>query len=105
MYDRKSFTKTLDAVKNMYENTEIDEAKMGQMVPYHVLNNKVMDHMQMKKKLERHIKRHTGIDTYHDGDDLVHSKTDETIMTSVGKSKKNFDAIAQHVKKNHTKEK
>ena len=105
MYDRKAFTKTLDAVKNMYENTEIDEAKMGQMVPYHVLNNKVMDHMQMKKKLERHIKKHAGVDTYHDGDDLVHSKTDETIMTSVGKSKKNFDAIAQHVKKNHTKEK
>jgi len=103
MYDRKSFTKTLEAVQDFYENTEIDEAKMGQMVPYHVLNNKVMDHMQMKKKLERHIKRHAGVDTYHDGDDLVHSKTDKTIMTSVGKSMKNFDAIAQHVKKNHTK--
>ena len=101
MYDRKSFTKTLDAVKNMYENTEIDEAKMGQMVPYHVLNNKVMDAMVMKKKLERHIKKHAGVSTYHDGDDLVHSKTNKTIMTSVGKSKKNFDAIAQEVKKKH----
>tara|TARA_B100000287_G_C20247663_1_gene628800 strand:- start:182 stop:490 length:309 start_codon:yes stop_codon:yes gene_type:complete len=101
MYDRKSFTKTLDAVKNMYENTEIDEAKMGQMVPYHVLNNRVMDAMKMKKSLERHIKRHAGVDTYHDGDDLVHSKTDKTIMKSVGKSKKNFDAIAQEVKKKH----
>lgn len=101
MYDRKSFTKTLDAVKNMYENTEIDEAKMGQMVPYHVLNNRVMDAIVMKKKLERHIKKHAGVDTYHDGDDLVHSKTNKTIMRSVGKSKQNFDSIAQEVKKKH----
>ena len=101
MYDRKAFTKTLDAVKNMYEDTKIDEAKMGQMVPYHVLNNRVMDAIVMKKKLERHIKKHAGVDTYHDGDDLVHSKTNKTIMTSVGKSKKNFDAIAQEVKKKH----
>tara|TARA_B100001094_G_scaffold131313_1_gene127132 strand:- start:19868 stop:20053 length:186 start_codon:yes stop_codon:yes gene_type:complete len=61
MYDRKAFIKTLDAVNNMYEDTESDEAN------------------------------------------LIHSKTNKTIMTSVGKSKKNFDAIAQEVKKSHGK--
>ena len=96
MYD-KGFKNTLKVVKN-FDEENVDES-VGKMVPHFVNQNKTMDSIKLKKTIQRHVKKVSGVSTYHDGDDLVHKETGKTIMSGSSNSKKSIEDIAQHVKK------